>query len=172
MITHHLRFGGGLLAQDLRRQGECVRQEHLGEVLELADLLARQFFFAMCTLIAIKANQVRPLLQIGRQLSVRGEKVNALCKSLAGKGSVEFSRRDINRLAEHRRTGICVPMARVLKALNKKSLLQLTKSFLERYAHYLKKNGRCAVCQFWGAVRGRLPRQGLAGPGGHLRHRR
>lgn len=99
-------------------EGKGVDQEKPSEFFELLDLFARKLFVIMRALIAVKANEVRPLFKVRRQPAVVCEKINALGQWLPCGGGIKFSSGHIDGFAEHGSGSIGITSFGVIKALD------------------------------------------------------
>lgn len=102
-------------------KGECVDQEKFGEFFELFNFSCTELFVVVGTLISVKADEMRPLLQIRGELSGLCKQVNTLCQHLAGKRWIKIASGRVNGLAEHGSRSVGISAASIIEALQEGS---------------------------------------------------
>nr|WP_258391399.1 hypothetical protein [Stenotrophomonas maltophilia] len=111
---HSSRFS----SSDLSGKRKSVGKEKLSEACQLSDFFSGELIVIMRSLIAVKSNQMSPILQIIGQLSSFMKGINSWGKIFPGEIAVKFSRGYVESLSIHSCCSIGVTSSSVIRALD------------------------------------------------------
>lgn len=107
-----------LSSSDLSGKRKSVGEEKLSKASQLEDFFRAQFIVVMCSLIAIKPDQVGPLLQIIGQLSRLMKGINPWSEVLSCEAAIKLPGRHVESLPIHGCCSIGVASGSVIRALH------------------------------------------------------
>ena len=116
------RRSSRLSSSNLSGKCKSVGKEKLSEACQLRDFLPSELIVIMRSLIAIKTNQMSPILQIIGQLAGFMKGINPWGEILPGEIAVKFSRGYVESLSIHSRCSIGMTSSSVIRALDVGSL--------------------------------------------------